>query len=106
MNDREREDRILIAITELKAGLAEVKGEIISLATKQEQMNGSVVKHFADDLRWQEAHDLKDVTIASDLAVKAAVDKGFRKGLLWPLGIIIATASVLGPTIVRIILGG
>ena len=86
MNDRD--ERII-------AGLAEVKAEVSALALHAEKLNGSIAKHFADDLTWQQAHDLRE-----------AKATGFRAGILWPLLAVVAVANVAGPLLVRLVLGG
>ena len=83
----DREERII-------SGLAEVKAEQAQTNLHLGQINGSIGKHFTDDAAWMKAHD--------EAEAKA---EGFRKGLLAPLGVIIVIASIVGPTIVRLILG-
>ena len=101
MNDRE--ERTIAAIAELKQ-------EMVQTNLHLGQINGSMAKHFAEDqrsftetARWQQDHDLRDALIKAALSVREAREEGFKKGLLLPVGIVVAVMSILGPTLARLI---
>ena len=85
MNQQERGQ-----LDRLISGMGEVKAELVMLTLHVERQNGSVSKHFADDLAWQQAYEKRE-----------AESKGFRRGLLLPLGVIISGSSIASPFIVK-----
>ena len=54
----------------LIGGLGEVKAELVAVGRHLETQNGSIQKHFKDDLEWQQTHSIehnvKALAIARD----------------------------------------
>ena len=89
MNEREH-----ALMEQLISGMAEVKQELASVAMHLERQNGTIAKHFAADAVWFAQHDLQ-----------VAQERGYRSGRGWALGVVVAVASVVGPLVVRLMLG-
>jgi len=90
MNEQERSalDRLISIAGALDAKASATNAHLSNL-------NGSISKHFADDLAWQQEHDKRE-----------AETKGFRRGLLLPLGVLVTVTSIVGPVIAKLTLGG
>ena len=89
MNARDRD-----SMERIIAGQAEVKAEVKGLAMHIEVQNGRIARHFEDDLKWQQEYN--EGLVAS---------KAFRRGLLWPLGILFTAGSIVGPVVAKVMCG-
>lgn len=94
MNDRD--ERLIAGLAKLEAGQAEHKRELVAIVLHLERLNGSVAKHFADDLAWQQAHDRREVARELGLVEEAAEARGYRRGLMFPIAAVVAVTGFAG----------
>ncbi len=78
--------------------MGEIKAEMKAMSLHIQMQNGSIAKHFADDLTFQTSLLARE-TIQNLAAAKA---QGFRAGLLWFLGGTLGVGIGLGLGIARV----
>ena len=78
MNDRDRDK-----METLIGGMGEVKSELVALTRHMETQNGSLARHFREDIEWQQTHSIEHNVRALTQAHERGVAEGRASALSW-----------------------